>query len=313
MISTLSLFCHFPIPFESPLLFVPTILLCLALVIFVCLYVSGYKHLQTATSEEPFPTWEGDSWDSLKKVFAATERQGEAAIKWYRYNIKSKRFGSRFIRLFAIVLASIGALIPLIAQRVGFDSQWGYFSFATVIVLLGIDRFYGFSTGWVRYLKTQLALERGLSDLRYDWTALVSRVEKQPPVADQIQAMLQKLKDFVDFVHLQVEQETETWVLEFQASLSDLMTSVKAQADAAKPGSLQVTVKNADQFDSVIAILDQLTELPVQGGQCLFPSVAPGPHAVSARGKKAGKETMASDVVKVSPGATAVASLTVPV
>ena len=312
VISLLSVVYHYLVLLKSSLLLAPAIVVGLALIIIIALYLSGRSHLQTATSADPFPSWDSSQdWESLKAVFAATEKEGESAIRWYRDNIKSKRFGSRFIRLLAISLASIGALIPLVATQLNFNPEWGYFSFATVIVLLGIDKFYGFSTGWVRYLKTQMDLERGLSDLRYDWTALVSKVQTQSPSAEQIQVMLQKLKDFVDFVHAQIQQETEAWVLEFQASLSDLMTSVKAQSDATKPGSLQVTVKNAEQFDSVSVNLDQLTEMPVQGGQCFFPSVATGSHAVSARATKAGIDpVVVSDVVKVSAGSSATLVLT---
>jgi len=277
---------------------------------------------RTSTSPVPFPEWSPDkTWDSLKAVFIATVREGESAINWYRDNIRGKRLCSRLIRLFAIVLASVGALIPLIVAAARnydgskgiFDPQWGYFAFATAAVLLAIDKFYGFSTGWVRYLKTQLALERALSDLRYDWTALVSKIQNQSPTPDETQIVLRKLKEYVDFVHTQVQQETEAWVLEFQSGLSDLMASVKAQSETTRPGSLQVMVTNADQFERVTVLLDQTIESGLQGEQCLFQSVAPGVHAVSVRGRKGDKVLIASDVAKVVPGTVATLSIAIPV
>jgi hypothetical protein len=277
---------------------------------------------RTATSSAPFPDWAADKpWESLKAIFIATLDQGNSAINWYRDNIRTKRLGSQLIRLLAIVLASIGALIPLIVaaarsysdSRAIFDPQWGYFSFATAAVLLAVDKFYGFSTGWVRYIKTQLALERSLSDLRYDWTVLVSKIQNQTPTPDQVQLILQRLKDFVDFVHSQVQLETEAWILEFQSGLSDLMSSIKAQSDATRPGSVQVTITNASKFESVTALLDQVTELTIDGGQCLFPSVTPGVHTILARGKKAESLFTAGQVVKVTSGALATISIAIPI
>jgi hypothetical protein len=276
---------------------------------------------RTSASSAPFPEWAPDKpFESLKAIFAATLKEGESALNWYRDNIRGKRLSSRLIRLFAIFLASVGALVPLIVAAARthdrsqdiFDPQWGYFSFATAAVLLAVDKFYGFSTGWVRYLKTQLVLERALSDLRYDWIVQIAKIENQTPTLEQTQVILQKLKDYVDFVHTQVHQETEAWILEFQAGLSDLMASVKAQSDATRPGSIQVTVSNANHFESISVLLDQTTEQVVQGSQCLFQSVAPGVHAVLLRGKKDSKVHVASDVVRVGSGAITTLSLAIP-
>lgn len=277
---------------------------------------------RTATPSEKFPVWDSSKpWDSLAELFAATLQHGQAAIGWYRINIRNKRAGSQIIRLLAILLFSVGALIPLvinIARVEGksnelFDAQWGYISFAVATGLLAADKFYGFSTGWARYIKTQLVLERGLSDLRYEWVALASKVPCQQPTPDQIQAMIQKLKEFVDFAHTQIEQETEAWVVEFQTSLSDLTTSLKTQTEAARPGTVEVKVTNADKFEKVRALLDQMSELPLQGNQCVFPSVAPGVHAVTVRGTKDGKEFTGADVVKVTAGVLASVSISIPI
>src|SRR5208283_1813959 len=99
----------------------------------------------TSTSTAPFPEWSPDNpWESLKLVFTATLKEGEAALKWYHDNIRGKRLGSRLIRLFSILLASIGALMPLVVATIRnysqskdlIDPQWGYFSFAAAAVLL---------------------------------------------------------------------------------------------------------------------------------------------------------------------------------
>ena len=309
----LSLFSEWRVGFSSAAL--------LVLLIVIVLVLRKARQNRTATPAETFPEWDpGKPWESLAALFAAAIDHGQAAIGWYRINIRNKRAGSQIIRLLAILLFSIGALIPLvinIARNEGnskewFSAQWGYISFAVATTLLAADKFYGFSTGWARYIKTQLALERGLSDLRYDWAALASKVANQQPSADQIQAMVQKLKEFVDFVHTQIEQETEAWIVEFQSGLAELTASLKTQTEAAKPGTVEVTVANADKFEKVRALLDHMNELPLQGNQCLFPSVSPGVHAVTVRGTKDGKEFTGADVVKVAAGVLATVSISIP-
>jgi hypothetical protein len=301
------------------------------LAVFLALGLFGFLRTglskRTSLPSLDFPVWDsGNSWDSLNAVFLVTLKQGEAAIEWYRDNIRAKRAGSRILRSIAIVLASIGALLPLViaaASRFGesetrlkalIDAQWGYIAFATAAACVAADKFYGFSSGWIRYMKTQLALEGALTDLRYDWIALVAKLPNQQATADQVQLMLQRLKDFVKFVRAQVEQETDAWVLEFQSNLADLAHTVKSKAEAVRPGSLQVTVSNAQDFDGGIkAILDHADERSIEGAQCLFSAIPPGAHEILVRGKKADRTFETATVVKIGPDSLASLNLAVPV
>ena len=296
-----------------------------ALLIFLFRSVRNRLEIRTALPGVEFPDWDSqDARKSLQILFVATVKQGESAIAWYRDNIRMKRFGSQILRSAAIVLASIGALLPLVVAAASrfdqsntwknwVDAQWGYIAFATAAACVAADKFYGFSSGWIRYMKTQMALEGALTDLRYDWIALVSKVAPQQPTGDQIQGMLQKMKDFVVLVRTQVQQETDAWVLEFQANLADLTNTVKAQRDAQKPGSAQVTVSNAKDFDGGVKVqLDQSEDRTIEGTQCLFASVAPGTHEILVIGKKGDQVFKAATVVKVAADSLASVSVTLP-
>jgi hypothetical protein len=300
----------------------------LALVALVFLFQVVRKRLaiRTAMPSVEFPVWDSqDVWKSLQSLFNATLQQGESAIAWYRDNIRTKRIGSQILRSAAILLASIGALLPLVVTAVGrldqnnpskylVDAQWGYIAFALGAACVAADKFYGFSSGWIRYMKTQMALEGALTDLRYDWIVLVSKAAPQQPTGEQIQGMIQKMKDFVVLVRTQVQQETDAWVLEFQSNLADLANTVKAQRDAQKPGSAQITVSNAKDFDGGIKVqLDQSEERTIEGTQCLFPSVAPGTHEILVIGKKGDHSFKAATVLRVAADSLASVSIAVPV
>ena len=266
----------------------------------------------TGTSND-FPPWDDkDPKGSLLRWYGATVGQGEAAIDWYKRKQRGKRFGSRLFRYAAIGLVAIGAILPLLSmnglnleQHLPFKvpvPQWGYVVFAIAAGFVLGDRLFGFSTGWIRFIKTQLVLEGALTELRYDWLALFSKLSGNAPTQDEIQTLIQRLKAFVVFVHTQVQQETEAWVLEFQSSLADLEKAAKVGAEATKPGSLQVTVPNAADFDGgVTASMNGMEVKKVDGTRCLFLSVMPGQHQVLIKGTRAGKTIEASEIVKVTP------------
>src|ERR1035437_10538207 len=149
--------------------FVPAVVLGLfvlaSLVIWLFRTVRQRLETRTALPSVEFLVWDSqDVSKSLQGLFLATVKQGESAIAWYRDNIKMKRIGSQILRSAAIVLASIGALLPLVGAAVSrfdqsntwktlVDAQWGYIAFATAAACVAADKFYGFSSGWIRYMK----------------------------------------------------------------------------------------------------------------------------------------------------------------
>src|SRR5271157_1930311 len=271
---------------------------------------------EKARTSNDFPQWDDKKpKDSLLSLFGATVLQGEAAINWYKRKQTWKRFGSRLFRYLAIGLVAIGALLPLLSMQ-GLDQhlpflkvlvpQWGYVVFAIAAGCVLGDKLFGFSTGWIRFIKTQLILEGALTELRYDWLAFFAKLSGDAPTQEEIQTLIQRLKAFVVFVNAQVQQETEVWVLEFQSSLADLEKAAKVGATAGKPGSLQVTVPNAAEFDGgVTASLNGMETKRVDGTHCLFFSVMPGQHQVLIQGRKASKTFEASEFVRVAPDSMA--------
>src|SRR5262249_44285989 len=100
----------------------------------------------------------------------------------------------------------------------------------------------------------------------------------------------------------------------FQANLVDLANMVKARSDVTKPGSVQVTVPNANEFDGgCIVLLDHTEEHPVQGTQCFFSVVTPGPHELLVRGKKGKRTFEIGSLVRVTADSPSTVTLVLPV
>lgn len=286
-----------------------------------------------STGSQPGAAKQNASWlawdasnpaDSLASLYAATLEKARQQIGWYKVKVRPKRVGSWFCRLAAIVLLGLAALIPLLkaalssanivpAGRMNIAFELGYVFAAVAAGVIAFDKYFGLSTGWIRYIQTQLALEGALDELQYDWVALLAKIQGQNPATDQCQSMIQRLRSFIVLVNSKTQQETEEWVMEFQANLADLEKAAKARAQEQKPGRVEVTVTNVQSFEpGVTASLDGMEARALEGTSSIFGSVTPGPHIVLVKGKKGDKTLQASEIIRVQPDSAASVSLTLP-
>ena len=278
-------------------------------------------------STVPAPDADQARWDladalgSLAALYAATIAKARQQIEWYQRKVKPKRQGSQAVRFLAIVLLGLAALVPLVKAAfqaklpsyLAFDFELGYIFAAVAAGLIAFDKYFGLSTGWIRFIQTEMALQSALDELHYDWVALLAKIQGQSPTAEQVQAMIQRLRGFIVAVNAQTQKETEAWVLEFQTNLADLEKAAKARAQEQKPGRVEVTVTNAQSFEGgVTASLDGMDARTVEGTSAVFGSVAPGPHIVLVKGTKADKTLQASEIIRVQPDSAASLTMTLP-
>ena len=165
---------------------------------------------------------------SIGTLYSYAEARAQESIDWYWNAKQSKARWSRFLRLAAIVLAAMGGLAPIIgaldslSQFSRVVGQVGYIVLGLAAACVGLDKFFGFSSGWMRYVRAALALQDELSAFRLAWAKSSAQARGQAPGPDEIQGAIQQVKDFVQAVDRIVEQETNAWVAEFQTSLTDV-------------------------------------------------------------------------------------------
>src|ERR1051325_3558525 len=174
---------------------------------------------------------------SLKSLHAFVECKVQQEINWYREKKATKATWSRFLRILTIVFSTLGGLVPLI-QASGMPSvvagaipavfsriqfgQVGYLFIGLAAGAFAFDKFFGFSTGWIRYLTTMLALERSLEEFRLDWLRLTVALDGKQPTAADYAKFLDISKNVIVSVRAQIEQETQAWASEFQNTLQML-------------------------------------------------------------------------------------------
>jgi hypothetical protein len=244
--------------------------------------------------------------------------KGEEAIDWYLVYKQPKKWGARGTRTLAVVFVALGGLLPTLSasnvlpKTYGIDySQCAFISLALAGACIGLDRFCGFSTGWMRYLNTAMSLEKLLQEFYLDWAINCACHDGQS--AAQVEPMLRRVQTFLLRIRAELDKETAEWATEYRANLAEMEKSAREQLQASRPGSINLTVSNAAQaVDGVTVLLDGAPVQTTTTPDCQLAPVFPGDHVILIRGTVKGKEVIASAHMRVDPGKSLPLLLTLP-
>jgi hypothetical protein len=281
---------------------------------------------------------------SLRAVRKNAEAEAQKAIDWYWRKKPRKSRPSRAIQLSALVLTAAAGILPVVVQiaknvnptRVSptFDSG----AVATLCVglaasLLGLDKAFGFSTGFTRYVLAATAMTKLLQEFRLDWVGMVAASAATPTVEEQTK-LIQRAKDFVSAIQSTVIQETKDWATEFQSNIALMEKDLKAQLDslkaqvdqaikdkesAAKPGSIELTLTNADKTDgfhfdvSLEGTTDKFTDSVSNSKVWTRIRIPPGQYRLSVDAKVNGIALATSMILDVKPAETSKPTLALPI
>jgi hypothetical protein len=172
----------------------------------------------------PELSWaDGDLVASLEAVYHWVEGEAIRAAAWYLQEKKPKARWSRTLRIAAILFATAGAALPFIAANndaVGFE--WGFVLLACAAGAVAMDRFFGFSTAWMRYITAEMAIQRRLQELQFEWTSMLIARGTRLPSAHEVAADLEKLAAAAAAIGEEVRLETLAWAEEFQTNIGEL-------------------------------------------------------------------------------------------
>jgi hypothetical protein len=189
---------------------------------------------------------DADIENSLRELRQYVESEAQKQISWYYTKKTLKAQMSTSLRFVSIVLFVLGGLVPIlkatlpanVTSALPFDfGQAGYLLIAIAAGCIGLDRYFGYSTGWIRYVTTALAIEKSLDEYRLEWTQHMAKARGITPTAEQVEELIQTSAKFSLAIKSQVEQETKAWVTEFQSNLTQLEKDLQARADEAKAKS----------------------------------------------------------------------------
>ena len=290
------------------------------------------------------------AWDnkdvvaSLRAIRKNAEDEGQKAIDWYWRKKPWKSNPSQAIQFSALLLTAAAGILPVIVQVVknirptvlpaNFDSG----PVATLCVgiaaaLIGLDKAFGYSSGWTRYVLTATNMTKLLHEFRLDWVGLIAASAAEPTTEEQAK-LIQRAKDFVSGIQSMVLQETKDWATEFQSNMAQMEKDLKTQLDtlkaqvdqaakekesAAKPGSIELTLTNADKTDgfhfdvSLESTTTKFADSVSNTKVWTRINTPPGQYKLTVDAKAKGSAIATSMIVDVKPGETSKPALTLPI
>jgi hypothetical protein len=249
--------------------------------------------------------------ESLEKIFAYVMTAAEETIDWYVRAKNIKRHFARGIRVLAILLGAAAALLPTIIELFSADNKQ-HMSAGWTVVLIGsagtlllLDRFFGFSAGWMRYIATELQLRQITQEFQMDWEAEKVTWQGSAPSVAQITQMVARCKAMITQINTLVRDETNAWIKEFESTISQIDESVKLRTAIAEPGALNLTVTNGDATQQGWTIAIDNGEPDTHSGKTVGKrNLIPGRHEIRIEGKISDKVVRAEKVVNIPAGGT---------
>jgi len=207
------------------------------------------------------------SWEDGKRLAALESLRDTVAKKinvtagWYMRGKRWRRQFGRFTRVAAMVLATMAAAQPTVSEIYHNQTRW-YMSpgLATIFALcaaalLLLDRFFGASTGWVRYIMSGMALNDLRDEFEATWRLENAGWVGQPePNVDQTKHAVSLLHGFITRVNEIVRAETEAWKAEFQNALQQVEEYAKAAPRKVEQSGLRVIIANFDKIEGTWSI-----------------------------------------------------------
>jgi SMODS and SLOG-associating 2TM effector domain 2 len=163
---------------------------------------------------------------SLTKVYEHARGFASDGEQWYAAHRRDKRRWARILRVAAILLGTVAAVIPILSEiyttsgKPAVSPAWSAVALAVAAGLVALDRYFGFSAGWIRYMGTEFELTRLRHGFTFDWETAMAKAGS-PPDPDEALELLELARQLVLKVDELVIDETKLWTTEFKAGLDN--------------------------------------------------------------------------------------------
>jgi hypothetical protein len=261
--------------------------------------------------------------EDIRSLYHAALDKAHQAVRWYVQGVRAKRGNAKVVRIGTVVLGAIAAIIPIVTPMMqklgGQESNAGIniLPFATISAalaggLLAMDRYFGFSTGYMRYTGARQEIQAKIERFQMAWarTTIQHSASATPvPKAEALNAGLALIQELVDGVAQTVQTETQSWMAEFKQSLSDLDKSVQESRQSAPaanaPGALKVTIDGWDLLSeprTATIQINQRAEENLSSPTYVVGSLAPGQYVIKVTGSRAGLPISGAEIVMLKAG-----------
>ena len=173
--------------------------------------------------------------ESLDVIYQHVVDTASQAVNWYLTARRSKKRWAQRLRVGAIIMVAVAGVLPVLSQifstasSVKVPPAWATVALAIAVALVALDRFFGFSSAWARYMATGQAISAALNQFRLDWQKTSCRLSEGTPTQESVGHLLDLAKTLAKKTDELIQAETSQWVTEFRETLTDIERSVKTQ------------------------------------------------------------------------------------
>ncbi|MBF0180092.1 MAG: SLATT domain-containing protein [Magnetococcales bacterium] len=183
----------------------------------------------------------------------------DSAHTWYAKRKNKLSLRSKILKLSSLIFGGVGAIIPIASPLITYYKSYanidntipydnfGYIFLAISGALVYFDKMFGDSTGWVRCINTMNQLKSIATRHEEQWMQIRVSLEcqtLQEPSPTNRDFVLQQAREIVGIatkfkndILVCVQQETQTWIEEFQSNLAQM----QRKADEALTRGAQTT------------------------------------------------------------------------
>jgi hypothetical protein len=180
---------------------------------------------------------------------------------------------------------------------------------------LSLDSYFGFSSGWIRYMVTFQTLQSARETFELSWPRAVLRFPKQGDIPDDVYlGALDVVLTFTKSVNDIIRDETVAWAADFREALKGMGDSIEKQrlatasyAGIAERGAVTVTLAGFERVEGqrwTLEVGGQSREIAGSATGTMT-GLSPGILVVSARGRIAGVEVAIEKTVTIEPAKSA--------
>jgi hypothetical protein len=173
---------------------------------------------------------------SLDELYQHAVDTAWHAFDWYVTAKRPKKRWAQLLRVGAIIMVAVAGVLPVLSQILGSGNSvviqpaWATVALAIAAALVALDRFFGFSSAWARYIRAGQAISGALNQFRIDWQKSISQLPADGLSSDSIDHLLDLAKTLVMKTDKLILAETLQWAGEFRETLTAIERSAARES-----------------------------------------------------------------------------------
>lgn len=230
---------------------------------------------------------------SIKKYIIES---AESELYWYSCARFKNGFFTRSLRFIALILFGTGLVIPLLKLEIkviGLEiNALGYLCLAIAGLILLFDKYFGVSSGFVRFYVAEEDIKKSINYFELAWEIEMAKSENSNYTTESVINTLDTARILQLDISNIIQAETKAWASEFQSQIIELQELLKQKTTEYKSqfGTISVKVENSTQYTDIELILDEIVFKKLSGTtSAIFKDALLGIHQIQIRAIKKDK------------------------